>query len=86
VELIVLGGDDAGWINSGVDELPYCVRQMAGFYLARSCRRGWKTAEKEHQHVLRCLEKGVDWRKKVEAIAAASDQLQRQIQRFWKRY
>ncbi len=100
VELIVLGGDDAGWINSGVDELPYCVRQMDGFHLARSCRRGWKkgkevydairlgiirhflgdfqprsgkTAEKERQHVLRCLEKGVDWRKKVEAIAAASD-------------
>lgn len=100
VELIVLGGDDAGWINSGTDELAYCVRQMDGFHLARSCRRGWKkgkdvydairlgiirqflgdfqprsgkTAERERQHVLRCLEKGLDWRKKVEAIATELD-------------
>ncbi len=96
VELIVLGGDDAGWINSGVDELPYCVRQMDGFHLARSCRRGWKkgkdlydairlgtvrqflgdfqprsgkTAGKEREHVLKCLDKGLDWRKKVKDMA-----------------
>ena len=103
LELIVLGGDDAGWINSGVDELPYCVRQMDGFHLARSCRRGWKkgkdvydairlgtirqflgdfqprsgkTAEKERKHILKCLERGLDWRKKVEDTGLTSEILE----------
>ena len=91
-ELVVLGGDDANWINKEVDELGFCVRQLDGFHLARSCRKGWekgkevydatrsgdikhtlgdygersgKTAQKEREHVLRCLEKGIDWLKKV---------------------
>jgi hypothetical protein len=42
LNLIVLGGDDANWINKGAIELPYCIRQLAGFHLARSCKRGWK--------------------------------------------
>jgi len=29
LKLIVLGGDDAGWLNKGAEELPYCVRQIA---------------------------------------------------------
>lgn len=99
VELIVLGGDDAGWINSGVDELPYCVRQMDGFHLARSCRRGWKKgkdvynairlgtirqflgdfqprsgkmAQKERKHILKCLDRGLDWRKKMKETSFLS--------------
>lgn len=97
--LIVLGGDDANWIDKGVDELPFCVRNLSGFHLSRSCRRGWKngkevydtirsdrvnelavngversgkTAQKERNYVLKRLEKGVDWRKKVEGTAIAS--------------
>lgn len=93
VELIVLGGDDANWINKGASELPYCIRQLDGFHLARSCRKGWKngddmydairsgrarftlgqlkerkgkTAHKERNHVLKCLDRGADWRKQVE--------------------
>jgi hypothetical protein len=94
--LIVLGGDDADWLNAGETEMGYCVRQLDGFHLFRSCCKGWekgqeiytairygdigkvignakeqtsKTSEKERKHILRCLlrclEKGMDWRKKV---------------------
>ena len=45
VELMVLGGDDANWINRGSGKLPYCVRQLDGFHLARSCQRGWKNGK-----------------------------------------
>lgn len=95
VNLIVLGGDDANWINAGESEMGYCVRQLDGFHLLRSCCKGWekgveiyscirdgdkadiakvlgnvkerpgKTSEKERKHVLGCLERGIDWRKKV---------------------
>jgi len=41
-DLIVVGGDDAGWIDKGTDELGFSVRQLSGFHLARSCRRGWE--------------------------------------------
>lgn len=98
VELIVLGGDDANWINTGAIELPWCVRQLDGFHLARSCRRGWKkgddmyaairsgrarftlgqleeregkAAEKERNHVLKCLDRGVDWRRQVEGTPSS---------------
>jgi hypothetical protein len=30
-DLVVLGGDDAGWINDGMDALGFCVRQRDGF-------------------------------------------------------
>jgi hypothetical protein len=98
LELIVLGGDDADWISKGEEELPCCIRQLDGFHLSRSCRRGWekgedmydairtgrvrwtlgdavaregKTAQKERNHVLKCLDTGVDWRKKVEGTLAS---------------
>ncbi len=91
---MVLGGDDANWIDKGVDEIVDCIRQLSGFHLARSCRRGWengddmyaairtgrvrrtlgeleeregKTAEKARSYVLERLDKGTDWRMKVEA-------------------
>lgn len=91
----MLGGDDADWINSGESEMGYCVRQLDGFHLLRSCCKGWengkdiysairngdiskvigdvkertgKTSEKERKHVLKCLERGKDWRKKVTNI------------------
>jgi len=95
LKLIVLGGDDASWINKGAEELPYCVRQLDGFHLARSCKRGWKNgmdmysairsgrvrrtlgvleersgklANKERDHVYKCLDRGTDWRKKIDTI------------------
>jgi hypothetical protein len=40
-KLVVLGGD-AQWIDKGVAELGFCIRQLSGFHLARSCRCGWK--------------------------------------------
>jgi hypothetical protein len=40
--LIVVGGDDATWIDKGTDELGFSVRQLDGFHLARACRKGWK--------------------------------------------
>ena len=43
--LIVVGGDDAGWVDKGVDELGYSVRQLSGFHLARSCRQGWEEGD-----------------------------------------
>jgi len=97
VELIVLGGDDANWIDKGIDELAFSIRQLSGFHLARSCRRGWKngkeiydairsgaiwigeaqersgkSAQKARKYVIERLEKGKDWRKKVEGTALAS--------------
>jgi len=42
VKLIVVGGDDAEWIDKGTEALPYSIRQLSGFHLSRSCRRGWK--------------------------------------------
>jgi hypothetical protein len=41
-KLIVVGGDDAEWIDKGTDELGFSVRQLDGFHLARSCRKGWE--------------------------------------------
>ena len=78
LKLIVLGGDDANWVNKGVEELP-----LDGFHLSRSCKRGWengmdmyrairegrvrmtlgKLANKEREHV---YNRGTDWRKNVE--------------------
>ena len=40
--LMVVGGDDASWIDKGTDELGFSVRQLDGFHLARACRKGWK--------------------------------------------
>jgi hypothetical protein len=99
VNLIVLGGDDADWINAGESEMGYCVRQLDGFHLSRSCCKGWekgeeiyiairngeisgdiskvignakertgKSSEKERKHILKCLDRGKDWRKKVTCL------------------
>ncbi len=51
--LIVVGGDDAGWIDKGTDELGFSVRQLSGFHLARSCRRGWEDGG-DMYHAIRC--------------------------------
>ena len=98
-KLIVLGGDDAPWIDKGEKELAFCVRNLSGFHLSRSCRRGWKnggevydairsgrvhelivnpvqrsgkTAKKNRQYALERLEKGMDWRMKVQGTSLAS--------------
>ena len=42
---MVLGGDDATWIDTGTDAMGFSVRQLSGFHLARSCRRGWKNGK-----------------------------------------
>ncbi len=93
VEHIILGGDDAEWIDRGAEELPDVIRQLSGFHYSRSCRRGWrngkdiydtirsgvlwigeaqeregKAARKAREYVLKRIEKGVDWRKKGEAM------------------
>lgn len=52
-KLIVLGGDDADWINDGMDAMGYCVRQLDGFHLSRYCRRGWKEGKVVYD-ALRC--------------------------------
>jgi hypothetical protein len=39
---IVIGGDGANWIDSGVGEFPGSIRQLDGFHLARACGRGWQ--------------------------------------------
>jgi hypothetical protein len=99
-ELVILGGDDANWIDKGIDELGFCIRQLSGFHLARSCRKGWengddmydaircgrvrqtlgevkeregKTAPKARSYVLKRLEKGADWRKKLEAMGLSDE-------------
>ena len=99
-ELVILGGDDANWIDKGIDELAFCIRQLSGFHLARSCRKGWesgddmydaircgrvrrtlgevkeregKTAPKARSYVLKRLEKGADWRKKLEAMGLSDE-------------
>lgn len=45
MRLIVVGGDDAEWIDKGVDELGFSVRQLSGFHLARSCSQGWENGD-----------------------------------------
>ena len=52
-KLIVVNGDDANWIDTGTDAMGFCVRQLNGFHLARSCRRGWKQG-KEIYDTIRC--------------------------------
>ena len=51
VELIVLGGDGANWIKSGVEEMGYCVYQLDGFHLSRSCRRGWEKGKEIYEAI-----------------------------------
>ena len=39
---IVIGGDGANWIDSGIAEFARAIRQLDGFHLARACGRGWQ--------------------------------------------
>ena len=39
---MVIGGDGAKWIESGIEEIPGAIRQLDGFHLARACGRGWQ--------------------------------------------
>jgi hypothetical protein len=39
---IIIGGDGASWIDSGINEIPGSRRQLDGFHLARACGRGWE--------------------------------------------
>lgn len=57
VEFIVLGGDDAEWIDKGAEELPYVIRQLSGFHYSRSCRRGWKNGK----DIYDTIRSGVIW-------------------------
>jgi hypothetical protein len=45
VKFIVLGGDDAIWIDKGSDALGLCIRHLSGFHLAGSCVRGWENGK-----------------------------------------
>jgi len=38
VELVVLGGGGAAWVEEGLSYFPQAVRQRDGFHLARWCR------------------------------------------------
>ena len=45
--LIVVNGDDAGWIDSGTDAMGFCVRQLNDSHLARFCRRDWNQGKEK---------------------------------------
>ena len=40
LDLVVIGGDGAKWIDEGVEQFPRAVRQLDGFHLARASRWG----------------------------------------------
>ena len=98
MNLMVVNGDGAKWIDKGAHSLPGVVRQLNGFHLARACSRGWKkgdlmyeyirsgtirrmlgdaearegkTAQKAREYVVRHIDDGMDWRKKVEGTTLA---------------
>jgi Uncharacterised protein family (UPF0236) len=48
---IVIGGDGASWIDSGVGEFPGAIRQLDGFHLARACGRGWEEGKAIYQAI-----------------------------------
>lgn len=54
VELVVIGGDGAGWIDEGLEWFPGAIRQLDGFHLARACCRGWEGGET----IYRAIRKG----------------------------
>jgi hypothetical protein len=59
VDLIVIGGDGASWIISGVEEMGYSVYQLDGFHLARSCRRGWEDGQEIYKAIRDGTIKGI---------------------------
>ncbi len=48
---IIVGGDGAGWIDQGVEEFPYALRQLDGFHLARASGRGWQDGKTIYEAV-----------------------------------
>ena len=48
---IVIGGDGASWIDSGVGEFPGAIRQLDGFHLARACGQGWQEGSVIYQAI-----------------------------------
>jgi len=96
LEKIVIGGDGAGWIDSGLEEFAGSIRQLDGFHLSRACGRGWQVgraiyeairagetetarqlmdtlvprdragASNARKNVERNLEKGQDWRNRIQ--------------------
>ncbi len=48
---LIIGGDGANWIDSGVGEFPDAVRNLDGFHLARACGRGWEEGKTIYQSI-----------------------------------
>ena len=44
IPVVVVGGDGANWLDTGLEHFPQGVRQRDGFHLARDAARGWGTA------------------------------------------
>lgn len=53
VREIVIGGDGARWIDSGIEEIPGAVRQLDGFHLARACGKGWQEGKAIYEAIRR---------------------------------
>lgn len=51
VSEIVIGGDGAKWIDSGLGEFAGAIRQLDGFHLARACGRGWQEGKELYQAI-----------------------------------
>jgi hypothetical protein len=51
LEKIVIGGDGASWIDSGLEEFADSIRQLDGFHLARACGRGWQEGRVIYQAI-----------------------------------
>ncbi len=51
IKHIVIGGDGANWIDSGIGEFTSAVRQLDGFHLARACGRGWQGGKAIYQAI-----------------------------------
>jgi hypothetical protein len=51
VHEVILGGDGAGWIRAGLEELAGATWQLDGFHLARACRQalGTRTGRELYQ-------------------------------------
>jgi hypothetical protein len=48
---IVIGGDGAKWIDSGIGEFAGSIRQLDGYHLARACGRGWQEGKAIYQAI-----------------------------------
>jgi len=48
---VVIGGDGAAWIDSGIEEFAGSIRQLDGFHLARACGQGWQEGKTIYQAI-----------------------------------